>query len=128
MDSFSHINKKRLAGVAILLALVGAYGWFDPARVSFFPPCPFKLLTGLECPGCGSQRCLHQLLHGHVRQAFGYNPLLVLALPYLLIGFLLEYTPIGSQQPAFHQRLYGKTASWTAFGIVLTYWIGRNVL
>ncbi|MFD1140618.1 DUF2752 domain-containing protein [Larkinella insperata] len=108
--------------------MVCSYGWFNPAQVSFFPPCPFKLLTGLECPGCGSQRCLHQLLHGRVGQAFSYNPLLVLSLPYLLLGFLLEYTPLGPKRPGLHQRLYGKTASWLIFGIVVLYGIGRNVL
>ncbi|MGV3560560.1 DUF2752 domain-containing protein [Larkinella arboricola] len=108
--------------------MAGIYGWFNPADVSFFPPCPFKLLTGLECPGCGSQRCLHQLMHGHIRQAFAYNPLLVLSLPYLLLGFLLEYTPLGRKQPELHRRLYGKTASWLVFGVVIVYWIGRNWL
>ncbi|MFC5412006.1 DUF2752 domain-containing protein [Larkinella bovis] len=112
----------------VLLGIATVYFWFDPEQQSFFPPCPFRLLTGLECPGCGSQRCLHQLLHGHIDQAYRYNPLLVLSLPYLLAGLMLEYTPLGKTYATVQNRFYGKTASWVVFGIVLTYWIGRNVL
>jgi hypothetical protein len=37
---------------------------FEPGKTGFFPLCPFRLLTGLTCPGCGSTRAMHQLLHG----------------------------------------------------------------
>lgn len=56
---------------------------FDPAQHAFFPKCVFYWATGLFCPGCGSQRALHALLHGHVGEALGQNALVVLALPYL---------------------------------------------
>lgn len=110
-----------------LLGMAAVYFWFDPSRVSFFPPCPFRLLTGLECPGCGSQRCFHQLMHGNVRQAYHHNPLMVISLPYVVTGLLLEYTPLREKQADFHQRFYGKTASLIVFGIVVLYWIGRNI-
>ncbi|WP_423346907.1 DUF2752 domain-containing protein [Larkinella sp. VNQ87] len=85
------------------------------------------MLTGLQCPGCGSQRCLHQLMHGHLAQAYGYNPLLVLSLPYVLVGLLIEYTPLRNHSAGIRHRFYGKTASWIAFAVVLAYWIGRNL-
>ncbi|GAB3260565.1 hypothetical protein GCM10027347_24960 [Larkinella harenae] len=109
------------------IGMVAVYSWFDPARVSFFPPCPFRLLTGLECPGCGSQRCLHQLLHGHIRKAYAYNPLLVLSIPYVLLGLWLEYNPFGRKHQPVKHWFYGKTASLIVFGIVILYWIGRNI-
>lgn len=54
---------------------------FDPSRSGFYPVCYFHRLTGWLCPGCGSLRALHQLLHGHLAAAFHLNPLLVLSLP-----------------------------------------------
>ena len=37
----------------------------DPHRPGFaFPACPFKLLTGWNCPACGGLRMTHDLLHG----------------------------------------------------------------
>lgn len=46
------------------------------------PKCPFKLLTGLSCPGCGIQRAIHAFLHGKFTEAISYNYYLVYSLPY----------------------------------------------
>src|SRR5262245_65928456 len=54
---------------------------FDPARYNFYPRCFVRAVTGLNCPGCGSLRAIHQLLHGHVLVAARLNLLLVLSLP-----------------------------------------------
>src|SRR5580693_9291812 len=50
-----------LAAVAVGAVLLEL---FDPATSGIFPPCPFRYLTGWYCPGCGSLRAIHQLLHG----------------------------------------------------------------
>ena len=59
--------------------------FFNPALSSnqFFPKCPFRLLTGCQCPGCGSTRAFYQLLHLHPIAAFKFNPLMVLTLPFM---------------------------------------------
>src|SRR2546421_11472933 len=56
------------------LALVGAavLFWFEPTQHAFYPICAFHRTTGLLCPGCGSLRALHQLLHGQVAAAFHF--------------------------------------------------------
>jgi hypothetical protein len=65
-----------LAGSGVVLFV------FNPSQFSFYPVCWFYRTTGLLCPGCGSLRALHQLLHGHVVTAFRFNPLLIFCLPY----------------------------------------------
>ena len=67
------------AGVALILGGTVLY-FFDPATAGFYPACLFRLVTGIPCPGCGSLRAMHQLLHGHFAAAFALNPLLVLGL------------------------------------------------
>ena len=42
-----------------------------------FPKCLFFSLTGLQCPGCGSQRALHSLLHLDLVAALRYNAYMV---------------------------------------------------
>ncbi len=59
---------------------------FDPATSGLFPPCPLRYFTGWYCPGCGSLRAMHQLLHGNLRAAWALNPLAVLLLPFLIYG------------------------------------------
>lgn len=44
--------------------------------------CPWHALTGLNCPGCGLTRLLESLLFGDFYQAFRYNPLLFILLPF----------------------------------------------
>lgn len=75
-----------LSGVAALILLA----IFDPATSHIFPPCPLRALTGWYCPGCGSLRALHQLLHGNLREAWAMNPLTILLLPFLLYGLASE--------------------------------------
>jgi len=39
--------------------------------------CPFRLVTGLPCPGCGSVRAWTAFAHGDVAAALGHNPFAV---------------------------------------------------
>jgi len=99
---------------------------FDPSDSDFYPSCPFYTLTGLYCPGCGTMRAGHALLHGNLGEALGLNPLMVLMLP--LLGYsLLSYV-------AFEVRgwpLSGVLASpfwgWLVLGTILAYWVLRNI-
>ena len=58
----------------------------DPHRPgSLFPPCPFRLLTGWNCPLCGGLRMTHDLLHGDVGAAVVDNVFALVGLPLLAI-------------------------------------------
>lgn len=72
-----------LAGVAAALVTLR---FFDPATSGVFPPCPVLYLTGWYCPGCGSLRAMHAILHGNLREAWSLNPLTVLLLPFVAYG------------------------------------------
>lgn len=119
-------GKLRLVVLLVAGAIAGLYFWYDPSQY-LFPKCPFLMLTGLKCPGCGSQRALHQLLHGNVGQAVQANWLFVLALPYVLPGLVLEYTAWGRQQFALRRRWYGYRATIVVFVVVVGYWVARNI-
>jgi hypothetical protein len=70
-------------GIAAL-AIIGILQVADPyAADSLLPSCPFHVLTGLYCPGCGTTRALHALLHGDPWLAWRMNALAMLALPCL---------------------------------------------
>jgi len=70
------------AGAVAIFAL-GAliFFAFDPTKVPIFPQCMFHQVTGLDCPVCGAQRALHQLLHGDLVAALRLNAMFVLSLP-----------------------------------------------
>src|SRR5215210_2199200 len=70
------------AGACAVLAVA------DPEQSSIYPPCPFRAVTGLDCPGCGTTRALRQLLTGHPGAAVGLNALTVLLLPFVVYAWL----------------------------------------
>lgn len=73
------------AALAVIVGLLLLRN-FDPASSGIFPPCPLHYLTGWYCPGCGSLRALHQLLHGNVRAAWALNPMTMVLLPFIGYG------------------------------------------
>jgi hypothetical protein len=116
------MKKTAFAGVAAGgFAAVLALFLFDPAHVRIYPVCPFHQLTGLDCPGCGSLRALHAMLHGNLVLAMHLNLLLVLSLPlFAWLGFRFVWHEIGGGPvvviPALWLWLY--LAAWIAFGIL----------
>ena len=83
------LDRARLVALIIAAwAALAALRIYDPATSDLFPPCPFRSLTGWYCPGCGSLRAFHQLLHGNLRVAFALNPLAVTSLPFLAYAML----------------------------------------
>lgn len=64
--------------VALGVSGLAVLGWGDPTSPTWPLRCPSFALLGIFCPGCGSQRAVHSLLHGEFGAAFAYNPLLVL--------------------------------------------------
>ena len=114
-----------LLGLAALPCLVMVYAR-NPAEPGFYPPCVFYALTGLHCPGCGTLRAVHQLLHGNLIAAFGYNPYTMLALPVIGYAFLssLLMSAYGKRVPTvfIHPALI-----WGLLAAVLSFWALRNL-
>lgn len=121
-------NRRLLVIIAASLIIGGIYYLFSPSEVSFFPKCPFHSITGLDCPGCGSQRTLHYLTHLEIKKAFLSNPLLIMAIPYMLIGIYFEYFGGKENYPRMRRILFGKNATVTVLIVVLLFWIGRNLV
>ena len=107
-----------LAGAAYLFV-------FEPGKTGFFPGCPFRLLTGFTCPGCGSTRAMHQILHGHFATAFTLNPLLLLAIPFLLFA-LLRYSVIVMRGGVPRPNALPAPFIYGLFVIIVSFWIFRN--
>lgn len=99
----------------------------DPSIYTIFPKCPFLVVTGLECPGCGSQRSFHQLLHFNIAGAFRQNPLVVIFGPYILLGLYIEYIGGKDKFTQIRSFLFGKIAAMVILVIIIGFWIGRNV-
>ena len=81
-----HLNRPKSWGflcfsTLLFIAAALLLFFFPPEQHAFYPRCLFYTLTGFECPGCGSLRATHRLLHGDLASAFRFNPLLVILAP-----------------------------------------------
>lgn len=107
---------------AIAMGAAGAFFYFlfDPNRVAIFPPCLFHQLTGLDCPGCGAQRALHQLLHGHLIAAIRLNAMFVFSLPFFAwMGTRFLMRNFRGEPANFNFRWWWVyLTAWIAFGVL----------
>lgn len=101
----------------VLAAILGASLLFsyNPETTSFCPRCPFYVLTGLKCPGCGTLRGIHALLHLRIVDAFRFNPVMVVSIPLMAVLLI---------SPRSRRSVW---MSWSVLLVVLAYWILRNL-
>jgi hypothetical protein len=57
-----------------LLTVLFAFSALLENANRFLLPCPFKYLTGYDCPGCGFQRSVLALLNGNFHESFQLYP------------------------------------------------------
>ena len=112
-----------LLGISLAAAVLFL---FDPAQNGFYPRCWLHATTGLNCSGCGALRAAHQLLHGHVREAFALNPLLVLMLPlslWMVVQYMLRTLTGRTRKFPFAHPAW----AWVLLAVVIVFGICRNL-
>lgn len=120
---------KGLVWVLVIVAVVAlavVYFVFDPSGSHLFPKCAFHSLTGFQCPGCGSQRAIHALLHGDVAGAMAYNALLVVSLPLIALLATMKYWK--RHFPRMHQFLNSTVITFGSLILICLWWLLRNLL
>ncbi|WP_340111636.1 DUF2752 domain-containing protein [Maribellus mangrovi] len=120
---------KKILNIILLFLILGVAVVFfvlDPTKHSIFPKCMFHSLTGAYCPGCGSQRALHSLLHFDIAGVVNYN---FLFLPAALLILYHYIHPLLNKY--FKWKLpnlfYLKSTPWVIFVVVILFWIFRNL-
>lgn len=107
-----------LAAVAVLCVY---YYLVDPSDGGT-PRCMLRLLTGYDCPGCGSQRALHALLHGRIAQAWSFNPAIFFAVPLAALYAAIDHLP-----PFLARILRAPLFILSVAALIALWWIARNL-
>lgn len=106
--------------LAFVLYQYGPHVWW-------FPECVFHRLTGLNCPSCGLTRATSAALHGRFGEALRCNPLGMVVVPALVVWAGLRMPAwIRDKPPPWYGRI-GVRGLWWFGGVVLGYWILRNI-
>lgn len=127
LHRYLELRPAYVAGLVLLAGIV------LPPEVAAGGPvlCPFRLLTGLPCPGCGLTRSLVCLLHGDLATSVAFHPLGPLV-ALALIGFILAEACArarpalrdGPWQWSLALRLRS-AAPWATLAAFLLVWIVR---
>ena len=112
---------------AVVLAGATLLHFVDPGESDNpYPTCPWLMITGTFCPGCGTMRAVALLTHLDVAGALGMNLLLMLMLPYLAHTYVAWL--IGTLRP--RGRPTRPTPTWFVGAILasfVVFWIARNL-
>lgn len=129
MSAGGNRGKRLIVAVLALSAVaLAVLGWmlytFDPMTTDVYPKCVSHLVTGYDCPGCGTARALHALAHGHVLTALRFNGMLLVAIPFVIYLILCEFLPRDSRW----RRLYSWRWLPLAVLIITILWtVARNI-
>jgi len=99
----------------------------DPHRSGSYLYCPWLLLTGTYCPGCGGLRAVNDLTRGDLAAAASSNLLLTGSIPLLLVlwaGWVRDRWQ-GVRRAADARRTPVGAAVLGA--VALTFWVVRNL-
>ena len=106
-------HKELLPGAGLLCA--GLFYGYVLIPLGLRLRCPFRLVTGLRCPGCGITDLCLGLLHGRFVPAYNWG--LVLAAPGILWLMWSHWRRPDS----------AKGATWTVVGLLLAWGVLRNL-
>lgn len=82
-----------LWGIIAVSSLLLRPLWFELAK--FLPRCPFRGITGIPCPACGTGHAALAFFHGDILGGLLANPLAALAGIVFIVGGVLAPLWIG---------------------------------
>jgi hypothetical protein len=69
-------------------------------------PCPFKYLTGIDCPGCGFQRAVLALIQGNLYKSIGLYPAAIPLLLFFIYGIADSYLKLDTPKSTLKKTFY----------------------
>ena len=115
-----------ILSVLILLGMLALYFNWDPSKIALFPKCPFYEITGIYCPGCGSQRAIHDIINGNLLDGLRHNYLILLVIFVIIYkGYIIFRTLVLKQ--AGVNLLHNPRVTNTILVLVLLFWVFRNI-
>jgi len=65
------------AAAVLIFSLVVSPEDFSKPSLAWFPRCPYKVATGLDCPTCGATRAFCSFSHGRIAEGLAFNAVAV---------------------------------------------------
>ncbi|MDE6480138.1 MAG: DUF2752 domain-containing protein [Muribaculaceae bacterium] len=123
------LNKRTFGAIVVAVAIIAfaiAYYFFDPVEVKWMPKCIWKVATGTDCPGCGSQRMAHALMHGDFRSAWHANAYALCMIPVIIFLLWLEFAK--NRCPKLYAIVHRPAVITSLLATVILWWVFRNLV
>ncbi|ASU83485.1 DUF2752 domain-containing protein [Nocardiopsis gilva YIM 90087] len=119
------------ATAPLLLGAVGIAGaimvhFIDPHEPGHYPTCPWLMMTGTFCPGCGSMRAINALTNLDLTGALRMNVLTIALLPVMAYSYA-KWVYYSFRPPTEHVRAAHPFWLWLFLGVILAFWVVRNL-
>lgn len=111
-----------------MVALILVFYLFNPEKYVLFPKCPFYIITGLQCPSCGSQRALYSLLHLQIGNALKYNLFLVISVPYAILLILTTWIISENRWQGIRKFCNHPFTIRAYIVMLICWWVLRNLI
>ena len=95
MSIFNRIKKDIVDNYKALIIIVL---YFVITHFAFGYVCPFRLLTGIPCPGCGLTRAGINLICLNINKVLFYNPMMIPIAAFIVYCIIFRYI-IGKRIP-----------------------------
>lgn len=114
-----------LAGIVVALSV--ALHFRDPHESGSWGFCPWLVLTGTYCPGCGGLRAVNDLTRGDLRAAASSNLVFVSVIP--LVAWLWVRSVSQRWRGVREPLPRGAVAVTATVGValVVVFWVARNL-
>lgn len=119
-----------LAPISLMVGMVLPMAWLTSGPSL----CPFKVTTGLPCPGCGLTRSAVAFLDGDLPTSLFYHPLgALIVIVAVLVGIADAWVWWRSRRPGrapaspswLLERVARTPAPWVAIGALTVVWLVR---
>ncbi|KQS46347.1 hypothetical protein ASG38_11085 [Flavobacterium sp. Leaf359] len=89
--------------------------------------CPFKMLTGFPCPGCGITKSLVYLYEGDLQKSLSYHLFGPFAFVFCIVVIIVLTLELKTQKEYFNSVFYSKKIAYFLGAVLIVYHIVRLV-
>jgi hypothetical protein len=99
----------------------------DPHRSGSWGFCPWLVLTGTSCPGCGGLRAVNDLTHGDLGAALSSNALFVGSIPLLIFLWARWFTDRWNGVRRTIASRHVLVSCGVLLAVTVSFWVVRNL-
>ena len=119
-------RRNKVIRIALILLGIGALYAVFVKITGLGIPCPFHLVTGLKCPGCGVSRMCMSLVRLDFASAFKHNAAILCLLP-LMAAVLARYVYLYIRRGNTRDKFINVSV-WSMIAVLLVFGVVRNIV